>query len=96
MTLVKPPQTGGFEEERHHDSPRTVCARGRPRCGDGPAVDGYTIEFTLVDYGEPGSSDRAALRIFKTANPAEVVLNVPLQLLTTGNLQAHYDQPHKT
>lgn len=59
-------------------------------------VDGYTIEFTLVDYGEPGSSDRAALRIYKTANPAEVVLNVPLQLLTGGNLQAHYDQPHKT
>ena len=59
-------------------------------------VDGYTIEFTLVDYGEPGSSDRAALRIYRTANPAEVVLNVPLQLLSTGNLQAHYDQPPKT
>jgi hypothetical protein len=81
----------------------------KPPQSDGPAiilvgigtgryngVDGYTIEFTLVDYGEPGSSDRAALRIFKTANPAEVVLNVPLQLLSTGNLQAHYDQPHKT
>jgi hypothetical protein len=58
-------------------------------------VDGYTIEFTLVDYGEPGSSDRAALRIYETANPANVALNVPLQLLTGGNLQAHYDQPHK-
>jgi hypothetical protein len=58
-------------------------------------VDGYTILFTLVDHGEPGSSDRAAFRIYQTSNPANVVLNVPLQLLTGGNLQAHYDQPHK-
>lgn len=58
-------------------------------------VDGYTIEFTLVDYGEPGSSDQASLLIYQTSNPANVVLNVPLQLLTGGNLQAHYDQPHK-
>ena len=57
--------------------------------------DGYTIEFTLVDYGEPGRSDQAALRIYETANPANVVLDVPLQLLAGGNLQAHYDQPHK-
>jgi hypothetical protein len=58
-------------------------------------TDGYTIEFTLVDYGEPGSEDRAALLIYRTADPTDVVLNVPLQLLTGGNLQAHYDQPHK-
>jgi hypothetical protein len=58
-------------------------------------ADGYTIEFTLVDYGEPGSSDQMAILIYETANPANVVLNVPLQLLTGGNLQAHYDQPHK-
>lgn len=58
-------------------------------------TDGYTIEFTLVDYGEPGSSDRAALLIYETANPTNVVLNVPLQLMSGGNLQAHYDQPHK-
>ena len=57
--------------------------------------DGYTIEFTLVDYGEPGSSDQAALLIYQTSNPTNVVLNVPLQLLSGGNLQAHYDQPHK-
>lgn len=58
-------------------------------------TDGYTIEFTLVDAGEPGSSDQAALRIYETANPANVVLNLPLQTLSGGNLQAHYDQPHK-
>jgi hypothetical protein len=55
-------------------------------------VDGYTIEFTLVDYGEPGSSDQMAIKIYKGAS---VVLNVPLQVLSGGNLQAHYDQPHK-
>jgi len=58
-------------------------------------TDGYTIEFTLVDYGEPGSSDQAALLIYQTANPSNVVLNVPLQVMSGGNLQAHYDQPHK-
>jgi hypothetical protein len=57
-------------------------------------VDGYTIEFTLVDYGEPGSSDQMAIKIYNTATSV-VVLNVPLQVLSGGNLQAHYDQPHK-
>lgn len=56
---------------------------------------GYTIEFTLVDAGEPGTSDEMAILIYETANPANVVLDVPLQLLTGGNLQAHFDQPHK-
>ena len=58
-------------------------------------MDGFTIEFTLVDAGEPGSLDQAAFRVFETGNPGNVVLNVPLQVLTGGNLQAHYDQPHK-
>jgi hypothetical protein len=59
-------------------------------------VDGYTIAFTLVDGGEPGTVvDKAALLIYETANPANVVLDVPLQPLSGGNLQAHYDQPHK-
>lgn len=57
--------------------------------------DGFTIEFTLVDAGEPGREDMAALLIYETANPSNVVLNVPLQLMDGGNLQAHYDQPHK-
>jgi hypothetical protein len=56
---------------------------------------GYTIEFTLVDAGEPGGNDQMAIKIFQTANPSNVVLDVPLQQLTNGNLQAHYDQPHK-
>ena len=57
--------------------------------------DGFTIEFTLVDAGEPGTADRAALLVYRTANPSEVVLDVPEQLITGGNLQAHYDQPHR-
>lgn len=58
-------------------------------------ADGYTIEFTLVDAGEPGREDMAALLIYETADPSNVVLNVPLQLLDGGNLQAHEDQPHR-
>lgn len=55
--------------------------------------DGYRIEFTLVDAGEPGRNDEMAILI--TAPNGSVVLNVPRQQLTNGNLQAHFDQPHK-
>ncbi len=58
-------------------------------------MDGYTINFTLIDAGEPGSSDMAKIYIYETANPAHVVLDLPLSYLSGGNLQAHYDQPHK-
>ena len=58
-------------------------------------ANGYTIEFTIQDYGEPGRDDRMAIKIYETANPANVVLNVPLQILSGGNLQAHFDQPHR-
>ena len=57
--------------------------------------DGYTIEFTLVDAGEPGTNDEMAILVYETANPANVILNVPQQTLDGGNLQAHYDQPHR-
>jgi len=57
-------------------------------------VDGYTIEFTLVDAGEPGREDKMAILIYETANPANVVQDIPLQELDGGNLQAHFDQPH--
>ena len=58
-------------------------------------VDGFTIEFTLVDQGEPGRNDQMAILIYETANPGNVVLDIPLQTLDGGNLQAHFDQPHK-
>ena len=58
-------------------------------------VGGFTIEFTLVDAGEPGRNDMARFYVYETANPGNVILNVPLQNLTGGNLQAHEDQPHR-
>ena len=45
-------------------------------------VDGYTIEFTLQDYGEPGSNDKMAIKIYQTANPANVFAQCPLQTMT--------------
>ena len=68
----------------------TLVGRGTGRFN---GVDGYRIEFTLVDAGEPGRSDEMAILI--TAPNGTVVLNVPRQQLTGGNLQAHFDQPHK-
>ena len=56
-------------------------------------VDGYTVTFTLVDAGEPGTADRIGFVI--TAPGGGVVLNLPVQNITGGNVQAHYDQPHK-
>lgn len=70
----------------------TLIGTGVGRYNNAP---GYSIEFTLVDGGEPGRRDKAALLIYPTGNPGSPVLNVPLQTLTNGNLQAHYDQPHK-
>jgi hypothetical protein len=57
---------------------------------------GYSIRFTLVDAGEPGRNDQMWFEIWETLNPANRVLTItPGSFLTTGNLQAHYDQPHK-
>lgn len=55
---------------------------------------GYEIEFTLQDAGEPGGkNDKAGMTI--TAPNGDVVLDVPFAKTINGNLQAHYDQPHK-
>ena len=55
-------------------------------------VDGYTVVFTLIDNGEPGTNDEAGFLVYQTSNPANVVLNVPLAFITSGNIQAHVDQ----
>ena len=57
---------------------------------------GYTIQFTLVDSGEPDNkrTDQIAILIYTTGDPTDVKLSVPLQFITAGNIQAHYDQPH--
>jgi hypothetical protein len=61
-------------------------------------VAGYTIEFTLGDSGEPDNKRTDVMRIliYKTGDPSDVKLNVPLQNISAGNIQAHYDQPHRT
>jgi hypothetical protein len=68
----------------------TIVATGTGRY-DG--VDGYTVVFELVDNGEPGAGvDEASFMVYLTANPSNVVLSVPLQFITGGNVQAHVDQ----
>ena len=68
----------------------TLVGRGTGRFN---GVDGYSIVFTLIDAGEPGRDDQMGFVI--TAPNGSVVLNVPVSYLIGGNLQAHYDQPHK-
>lgn len=67
----------------------TIVASGTGRV-DG--VEGFTIQFTLIDNGEPGTNDKAGFLIFETANPSNVVLAIPVITVTTGNIQAHVDQ----
>jgi hypothetical protein len=67
----------------------TIVASGTGRF-DG--VDGFTVQFTLIDNGEPGTHDQAGFLIFQTNNPLNVVLAVPLETITSGNIQAHVDQ----
>ena len=56
-------------------------------------VPGSKLSFRFVDNGEPGKNDRFAIKIWNAANV--VVLDMPEVQLTNGNLQAHFDQPHK-
>lgn len=61
-------------------------------------VDGSVVRFTFVDDGEPGTSDRATIDIWAPGDDPDVdtpVLSVS-GLLDHGNIQAHYDQPHKS
>lgn len=56
-------------------------------------VDGYRVEFIFIDSGEKGGkNDKSQIQIFAPDNT--LVLDVPLDDLDNGNLQAHYDQPH--
>lgn len=59
-------------------------------------VEGAYIEFTLIDRGEPGKNDSAAIKIWapgadpETDDPVLVVDSY----LKGGNFQVHCDQPH--
>lgn len=65
-------------------------------------VDGAIIDFKFIDDGEPGRTDEAYITIYEpNLGPGQVAPGsevVALQVggqLDGGNLQAHYDQPHK-
>jgi hypothetical protein len=62
-------------------------------------VDGSFIRFTFVDAGEPGGkNDQAGIQIWAPGADPTVdapVLNLPLGPTDRGNLQAHFDQPHR-
>ncbi len=51
-----------------------------------------TINFVLEDRGEPGTNDRAALFI---TGAGSCNLNLTERPIDGGNIQAHFDQPHK-
>jgi len=63
-----------------------ITASASGTCNGGTA----TITFTLEDHGEPGTEDRAAISITGACS-----LTVPLSNIDGGNIQAHFDQPHK-
>lgn len=65
-----------------------IVASAVGRCNGAPA----TINFVLEDRGEPGREDRAALFI---SGAGSCNLNLPEAFLDGGNIQAHFDQPHK-
>jgi len=62
--------------------------------------DGSIIRFVFVDAGEPGRNDTASIKIWApgvdpdAAGAPDPVLEVSGKL-DNGNIQAHYDQPHK-
>jgi len=67
----------------------TIVATGTGKFDGAP---GFTVQFTLIDNGEPGVNDKAGFMIFETANPSNVVLAFPVMTVNTGNIQAHIDQ----
>ena len=69
----------------------TIVATGT---GKFNGTAGYTIVFTLVDSGEPDNKRADRMAILITAPNGTVVLNVPMQFISAGNIQAHFDQPH--
>jgi hypothetical protein len=83
-----------FDDPAFHQQPPAAPINTMIGVGTGryDGVDGYTVEFTLIDAGEPGRNDKIAILIHKTAAPGTVVLSLPLTTLTGGNLQAHPDQ----
>lgn len=85
-----------FDDPAYQEQPprapfNTFIGEGTGRLN---GVDGSKVYFTFIDAGEPGKNDKAAIRII-APDGVTVVLDIPLSLLDHGNIQAHYDQPHK-
>lgn len=60
--------------------------------GEYNGVAGSLAKFTFIDAGEPGKNDMVKIQVWDAA--MNLVLDLPLQKLSNGNFQAHYDQPH--
>jgi hypothetical protein len=61
--------------------------------GDLDGADGSRAEFSFVDAGGKGDTDKAAIKIFDPAG--NLVLNVPLGFITHGKLEANFVKPPK-
>ena len=57
-------------------------------------VEGSRLEFTFVDNGEPGRNDTVAFTIYDQ-DETEFFRVDTTRMERGGNLQAHFDQPHK-
>ena len=55
--------------------------------------DGHLITIVLEDHGEPGTEDRAYIAVDGVALTGGSV--AAPALIDGGNIQAHFDQPHK-
>ena len=55
--------------------------------------DGHLITIVLEDWGEPGTADRAYIAVDGVALTAGSIAFPAL--IGGGNIQAHFDQPHK-
>ena len=68
-----------------------IVIEGQPGALDG--AEGHTITIILEDHGEPGTEDRAYIAIDGSRITAGTFDDPAL--IDGGNIQAHFDQPHK-
>ena len=79
--IQQPPQSSPFD---------TFQAEGTGRLKTGGTTDfNATVDFILVDAGEPGVDDTATI-VIKDGN-GNVVLDLPVSFLDKGNFQTHKD-----
>jgi|GEM_PF-2363282 len=83
-----------FSEEPPRAPFNTFIAEG---VGSLNGVAGSIIRFKFIDDGEPGTTDEAYIQIWAPGDDPDT--DVPVLdvggTLTHGNVQAHFDQPHK-